>query len=157
MLFRSGNTAMHYGDASRLELLRAARADKARLFVLAIDDIEASVRTAETLRQHFPQLVIYARARNRNHAYQLLALGVTHIMRETYSGSLELTRDVLQGLGMSYAQSESTVERFREHDEELLRSTYQLRGDTAKMAEAAHRAREELERLFAEDEREKPV
>ena len=62
---------VYYGDASRLDLLRAAKADKARLFVLAIDDVEASIRTAEMVR-HFPDLKIYARARNRFHAYRLM-------------------------------------------------------------------------------------
>ncbi|MFN7131790.1 MAG: monovalent cation:proton antiporter-2 (CPA2) family protein, partial [Myxococcales bacterium] len=69
-----------YGDASRLDLLRAARADKAKLFVLAIDDVEASLRTAEAVQRHFPHLTIFARARNRQHAYRLLDMGITRIM-----------------------------------------------------------------------------
>ncbi|OJH41367.1 monovalent cation:proton antiporter-2 (CPA2) family protein [Cystobacter ferrugineus] len=156
-LKKLGNTSVHYGDASRLDLLRAARAHKARVFVLAIDDVEASVRTAETVRQHFPHLILFARARNRQHAYRLLGLGVTHIMRETYAGSLELTADVLQALGLSFSQSKDSVERFRAHDEELLLSAYQHQGDAEKLAAMADQARKELEQLFAKDEQEKPV
>ena len=152
-----GNTHVYYGDASRLDLLRAARADKARVFVLAIDDIEASVRTAETVRQHFPHLTIFARARNRQHAYRLLSLGVTHIMRETFAGSLELTGEVLQALGFSFSESKSSVERFRQHDDELLRSTYQHMGDTEKMAQLAAQARKELEQLFDQDARDRSL
>ena len=45
-------------------------ADKARAFVLAIDDVEASLRVAEIVRKHFPDLPIYARARDRTHVHQ---------------------------------------------------------------------------------------
>ncbi|MEQ1877165.1 MAG: NAD-binding protein, partial [Bdellovibrionia bacterium] len=82
----------YYGDASRLDLLRAAGAAKAKIFVLAIDEPEASVRTARMVRDHFPNLKIFARARNRGHAYDLLDIGVTVIHRETLGSSLWLAR-----------------------------------------------------------------
>ncbi|HEY1417973.1 MAG TPA: monovalent cation:proton antiporter-2 (CPA2) family protein, partial [Myxococcaceae bacterium] len=94
-----------YGDASRLDLLRAARADKARLFVLAIDDVQSSLRTAREVQEHFPHLVIFARARNRAHAYQLLELGITHVVRETFESSVELSGEILQELGFSYSDA----------------------------------------------------
>src|SRR4030095_2572148 len=115
-LQRLGNQVF-YGDASRLDLLRAARADKAQVFVLAIDDVQASVRTAREVQEHFPHLVIFARARNRTHAYQLLELGITHVIRETYLSSLELTGDVLQELGFSYSAARGTRARLRAYGE----------------------------------------
>ena len=151
-LKKFGNTKIYYGDASRLELLRAARADKAKLFVLAIDDIEASVRTAETVLQHFPHLTIFARARNRQHAYQLMNLGITHVMRETYAGSLEMTGDILQELGLTWSESKSALERFREHDEALLRTSYIHHKDVKKLTELAKQARQDLRELFEKDE-----
>jgi glutathione-regulated potassium-efflux system protein KefB len=154
-LKKFGNTKIYYGDASRLDLLRAARADKARIFVLAIDDVEASMRTAEAVRQHFPHLTIFARARNRQHAYQLLNLGITRVMRETFAGSLELTGDVLQELGLTYSQSRTALERFREHDEALLMSTYKHYGDEKTLSEMAKKARKELEELLEKDEQTK--
>src|SRR5882672_8099609 len=90
----------NYGDASRLDLLRAAGADKAKILVLAIDDVEASLRTAENARRHFPKLKIYARARNRFHAYRLMDIGVDFLMRETLLSSLDLAQEVMHGLGM---------------------------------------------------------
>src|SRR5262249_54288633 len=80
---RFGNKVC-YGDASRLELLRAASTDKAHVFVLAIDDVEASVRAAETMRKHFPHVKVYARARNRQHAFRLMDCGVRYLIRETF-------------------------------------------------------------------------
>jgi monovalent cation:proton antiporter-2 (CPA2) family protein len=149
-LQRFGNKVF-YGDASRLDLLRAAGADKAQVFVLAIDDVQASVRTAREVQEHFPHLVIFARARNRNHAYQLLELGITHIIRETYLSSLELTGDVLQELGFSYSEARATLDRFREHDERMLQESFQYQRDEKKLIEIAERSRRELESLFARD------
>ncbi len=147
---RFGNK-VYYGDASRLDLLRAARADKAKIFVLAIDDVEASVRTAETVIQHFPHLTIFARARNRQHAYRLLNLGIKHIMRETWVSSLEMTGEILQELGLTYSESRKTLERFRQHDEDLMLATYPYHKDEKKLSEMAARARAELESLFEKD------
>jgi len=140
-----------YGDASRLDLLRSARADKAQVFVLAIDDVQASVRTAREVQEHFPHLVIFARARNRNHAYQLLELGITHVIRETYLSSLELTGDVLQELGFSYSEARGTLDRFREYDERMLQESFQYQRDEKKLIEISERSRRELESLFARD------
>ena len=80
---RFGNR-IYYGDASRLDLLRAAGAESADIFVLAIDDVDASVRTAEIVRTVTSRrLKILARARNRQHAFALMDNGVDYIVRET--------------------------------------------------------------------------
>jgi len=149
-LKRFGNKVF-YGDASRLDLLRAAGADKAQVFVLAIDDVQASVRTAQEVQEHFPHLVVFARARNRAHAYQLLELGITHVMRETFLSSLEISGDVLQELGYSYSEARSTLDRFREHDERILQESFRYQRDEKKLLEIAERSRRELESLFARD------
>ncbi|HEX8700274.1 MAG TPA: NAD-binding protein, partial [Myxococcaceae bacterium] len=153
-LKRFGNK-IYYGDASRLDMLRAAHADKAKVFVLAIDDVAASIRTAETVQQHFPHLTIFARARNRQHTYQLLNMGIKHVMRETWVSSLEQAREVLEELGMTYSESRSTIERFRDHDERLLLSVYPHHKDEKKLAEMAAQARKELESLFEQDAQQK--
>ena len=88
-----------YGDASRLEMLRAAGAERAQIFVLAIDAEEASIRCAITVRKHFPNLQILARAHNRSHAYKLMNLGIEHVTRETFEGSIEMAGGVLTGPG----------------------------------------------------------
>ncbi|HLM42579.1 MAG TPA: monovalent cation:proton antiporter-2 (CPA2) family protein, partial [Myxococcaceae bacterium] len=150
-----GNTKLYYGDASRLDLLRAARADKAKVFVLAIDDVEASMRTAETVKQHFPHLTIFARARNRQHAYRLLNLGVTHVMRETFAGSIEMSGDILQELGLTWSEAKSALDRFREHDEAMIQSSHKHAGDVKKLMEISAKARTELEALFQQDEEKK--
>jgi glutathione-regulated potassium-efflux system protein KefB len=142
---------IYYGDASRLSILEAADTNKARAFVLAIDDPEKSLKTAELVRTYFPHVPIYARARNRKHLHQLMDLGIEFIERETFLSSLELTRDVLRGLGLSEREVQFTVETFREHDEQRLYEDYAHYTDTQKIATLAMKRSEELAQIFAED------
>jgi len=148
---RKYGSKIYFGDASRLDLLRAARADQAEAFVLAIDDVEASVKTAQMVKKHYPHLKIYARARNRQHAYRLMDVGVERIMRETFLSSLELARDVLLGLGYSAVEANTAVHKFREHDEALLERQHKIYRDEAQLIAAARQGAEELERLFEQD------
>ncbi len=147
---RFGNK-IYYGDASRLDLLRAAEAEKAKAFVLAIDDPEASIRTAETVRRHFPELPVFARARNRQHAFRLMDLNVTLLVRETLYSSLYLTEHILQSLGFSKEDAAQTVARFREHDEATLQAQHAIYTDEKKLIQTAKEAASELKTLFEAD------
>jgi glutathione-regulated potassium-efflux system ancillary protein KefC/glutathione-regulated potassium-efflux system protein KefB len=151
-LRRYGNK-IYYGDASRLELLRAAGAARAKLFVLAIDDMDASVRTARLVRAHFPELPVYARARNRAHAYRLLDEGVKVLNRETLLSSLEMAGHVLQGLGFDEERARGIVERFRAYDEEMLHKQHAVYQDEEKLLQTAQQSRAELRSLFEQDNR----
>ena len=97
---RFGNR-VHFGDATRLDVLRAAGAENAKVLVLVLADMEASLKVAETVKQHFPQLKIVARARNRRHAHKLMDVGVDHIMRDTLLSSLAMAEFALQDLGLT--------------------------------------------------------
>jgi voltage-gated potassium channel Kch len=147
---RFGNK-VYYGDASRLELLRAAHAEQAEVFVLAIDDVEASVRTAELVRKHFPHLKILARARNRQHAFALMELGVRYVIRETLVSSLEMAAHVLEALGTPKAQAVESVALFRAHDERTLLAQYAVKDDDEKLVQSAKESAAQLEELFGSD------
>jgi glutathione-regulated potassium-efflux system ancillary protein KefC/glutathione-regulated potassium-efflux system protein KefB len=143
----------YFGDASRLDLLRAARAEKAAVLVIAIDDIEASMKCAEIAKQHFPRLKIFARARNRLHAYRLLDLGISRVWRETFHSSAEMAGRVLTELGLPDSTAEETVRIFTLHDERLLRRAAAHHGDMPKLIEIARAGRAELRSLFEQDRR----
>ncbi|OGQ13485.1 MAG: glutathione-regulated potassium-efflux system protein KefB [Deltaproteobacteria bacterium RBG_16_71_12] len=145
-----GNKA-YYGDASRLDLLRAARADQARAFVLAIDDVEASVRTAATVRRAFPGLPIFARARNRDHAYRLMDLGVETLNRETFWSALKMAEEVLVSLGMTREDAQSTTDTFQRADHDILRRQHQVHHDPEALMQAAKDSRAELQAILAQD------
>jgi glutathione-regulated potassium-efflux system protein KefB len=140
-----------YGDAGRPDILAAAKADKATAFVLAIDDVEASMRTAQMVKAQYPDLPIYARARNRIHAHRLMDLGVKVVHRETFSSALELAGDVLRGLGQSERDVRQALTMFRQHDERRLFDDYKVYSDTEKLQERARSDVANLEKLFDED------
>jgi glutathione-regulated potassium-efflux system protein KefB len=148
---RFGSKAF-FGDASRPEVLEAAQTDKARAFVLAIDDVEAAMRSAEIVKSRYPHVAIYARARDRAHAHRLLDLGVATLRRETFLASLDLTRELLKGLGYSERVAERAVKTFRAHDERRLIEDYKVASDVEKLQERARSSNAMLERLFREDE-----
>jgi monovalent cation:proton antiporter-2 (CPA2) family protein len=154
-LRRFGNK-LYYGDASRLELLHAAGAERAELLVVAIDDVEASVRTVAMARRHFPRLKILARARNRQHAFRLLDLGIAGVFRETFLSSLEVARETLVALGVPAGQARASIQTFRAHDERTLLAQHAVKGDEAKLVAATKESAAQLEALFSADERDEP-
>ena len=150
---RFGSEAF-FGDVSRPDILEAAKIGDARAFVLAIDDVEASLRTAEFVTSRWPNVPVYARARNRNHAHRYLDLGVTLIQRETFLSALETTKQLLKGLGFSERETERTVRTFRAHDERRLAEDYKHYTDMEKMQAKARSDAATLENLFEEDAKE---
>lgn len=116
---------VYYGDACRLDLLRAAGADSAKLLVIAIDEREGALRLAELARQHFPHLHIIARAWDVSHVFELLEQGITTTERETFEGALRLGEEALKRLGFTAWRAKQAAHRFRAHDEETLSELYQ--------------------------------
>lgn len=154
---RFGNK-VYYGDASRLELLESARAQDAKLFVLTIDDPEASIRTAELVRRHFPNLPILARARNRVHLFRLRDLGVQIIERETFLSSLETARRALvAAAGLTDTQAERAVAIFRKHDLGLLERQYAIGEDEKQFIQTSAQAAAQLHELFEADVKDAPM
>jgi glutathione-regulated potassium-efflux system ancillary protein KefC len=138
-----------YGDATRLDLMRTAGADKARVLVLAIDDVAMSIQVAEMARAHFPQLTIVARARNVRHFFSLRALGVQLIERETLDSALMSGRQVLELMGWQAHQARNLALRFRQHTVEQLDAIAPHWKDEAKLIAGAREGRQQLESLFA--------
>jgi glutathione-regulated potassium-efflux system protein KefB len=141
----------YYGDASRLDILRAAQADKARAFVVAIGDVELSVKTAALVRKHFPHVPVIARARNRQHVHRLMDAGVSIIHREAFLSSLELARETLRAVGISEPEARHAVETFRTYDRRRLYDDYKHASNSERMQAREKEAQRELEELLAKD------
>lgn len=148
---RRFGTEAYLGDAARVDLLRSARAADAKLFVIAIDDVESSLRTAETLKRHFPRLKIYARARNRFHAHRLMDIGVDFIVRETLLSSLELSEQLLRAAGLPAWDAKDTVATFRRLDERMLTRQHAVYHDETSLIQTSREAARELEGIFDAD------
>lgn len=147
---RYGNR-VHFGDASRIDILRAAGAEHAKIFVLAIDDIQASVRTADTVIRNFPHLKIIARARNRRHAHALMDLGIEHIFRETMLSSLTMSKQVLTNLGFENDEVERVSDEFRVRDTRLLREQHAIHDSEEKLIQSAKDTAAEFSALLKGD------
>ncbi|QVL18837.1 monovalent cation:proton antiporter-2 (CPA2) family protein [Pseudomonas qingdaonensis] len=139
-----------YGDPLRAEVLHAAKVGEAEYFVITTDDPEVTTCTAERVKRLYPHLKVLARARNRQHVHKLTDVGAVPI-RETFYSSLEMTRRALVGLGLSEAQAADRIQRFTEHDEQVLETQGLVRNDRAKVMQNAKEARAELARLFESD------
>ena len=139
-----------YGDAAHLDLLHAAQLGQAKVFVLAIDDVEASLRTAELVRRHFPHVQIVARARNRFHASRLMDLGIERQIRETLPSSLEMAKWTLELLHEPPALAEQMVNRFARHDAAVLARQQAISHDESKLIQSSLEAREELAQILEE-------
>ncbi|QZI68288.1 monovalent cation:proton antiporter-2 (CPA2) family protein [Pseudomonas protegens] len=156
-LIRSfGGMPVFYGDPMRPEILSAAKVGTAEYFVIATDDPETNIKTAEQVRKLYPHLKIIARARNRQHVHRLMDLEAQAV-RETYYSSLEMSRRTLVGLGLSQAQADSRIQRFTQHDEQLLAAQHAVYDDAAKVLQSAQEARAELARLFEADEQDEQI
>jgi len=140
-----------YGDASRLDLLRTAGAEHARVLVLAIDDVEQSLKVAALAREHFPNMVIVARARNVSHYYRLRQLGVEWIERETLDSSLMSGRRVLQLMGWQAHTARTQALRFRQHTIDLIEQMVPHMGDEQKLIALAQQGRQQLEQMWAQE------
>ncbi|SOZ58202.1 Glutathione-regulated potassium-efflux system antiporter [Cupriavidus taiwanensis] len=140
-----------YGDATRLDLLEAAGIADASILVVAIDSMEDSLALIDRVRERFPQLQIYARARHVSHVYQLKDRGVQLFEREMFEGSLMLGRRVLEGLGFDPGEARNVALRFRRHNIEAIDRFYPHYTDQKKLVSLARQARDELEEMFRQD------
>ena len=150
MLRRFG-IQVFYGDATRLDLLEAAGIAKARLLVVALDDVDASLRLVETVREHYPQVTVVARARNVSHVFGLLSRGIDRIERETFESALRAGRRVLQDLGFGAHEARMAADTFRRHDLAALDAMYPHYQNESQLIAIAQTARDELLDLIERD------
>ncbi len=150
-LLRKFGYKVFYGDATRLDLLRAAGAANARLLVNAIDDIGDSLALTDRVREHFPQLPIVARARNVSHYVALRTRGVTVVERETFEAALRSGRHVLETLGVDRFRAREMADAFRRHNLTTMEALIPHFSDEAKRLSETKVGREELREFFARD------
>ena len=143
-----------YGDATRLDLLRIAGAEHARVLVVAVDDPEQSLKIVTLARKHFPQLQVVARARDLTHWNALRDLGVTLVQRELFESSLASARTVLELMGQSPTLAHEMTRRFREHNIALADRMYPHHKDRAKMVAVAREGRAQLAEQMAKERQE---
>ncbi|WP_337843336.1 monovalent cation:proton antiporter-2 (CPA2) family protein [Rheinheimera sp.] len=149
---------VYYGDASRMDVLEAAGAAKAKVLVVAVDEVDAINRIVAAAREHFPHLTLMARAKDVAHLYQLRALGVQFIERELFEASLHQGRAVLTQLGLGQYEAKELADRFRAANYELIDKMQLIRQqqDEKSYLQLLKQSREELQRQLERESRETP-
>ncbi|MFY8143527.1 MAG: monovalent cation:proton antiporter-2 (CPA2) family protein [Caulobacter sp.] len=142
---------VHYGDATRLDLLRQAGADRARMLIVALDDREKTVELVETARKAFPNLTILARAWDRRHAYDLLSNGADAVERETFEAALALGSTALQNLGFRAHRAHRAAAFFRRHDRRMFEELRPMWGQEEAYILASRDAAQTMDRLLNAD------
>ncbi|PSV45784.1 glutathione-regulated potassium-efflux system protein KefB [Photobacterium indicum] len=139
---------VYYGDATQLDLLRAAGADKAEAIIICTDEPDEVMEVVTLCQQHFPKLKVLARARSRVEAHQLLSHGVDNFSRETFAGALDLGRQALISLGMHPYKAKRAEAHFRKLDTTALRDLLPQHSEDVHLASRSKEARKELEEIF---------
>lgn len=142
----------YFGDASRLDLLKNAGADKAKLMIIAVDDADSCLEIAKLVKHEFPQLKIYSRARNRRHAYELDKAGVDYFKRETFDSALSMAQDIMKFLGHSPESMRRKARTFAQHDETSLFKSFEFFDKERELISFARQASGELERILQDDQ-----
>ena len=143
--------AVYFGDPTRLDVLRAAGVEQAKLLVVVLDHMEDVVRTVEVAKRNFPHLTILARARNRRHAHLLMDRGVDGLVRDTFHSSLKLAELSLTALGIEPDAATRAIALFRDHDEQALQAAHAIYADEKQLIQNTQQAAEELAGLFEAD------
>lgn len=141
-----------YGDASRLDLLEAAGIGRVKLFVLAIDDAETSLEIAATVKEHYPNVRILARAFDRSHLYDLLRLGIEDVFRETFAASVEMGTQALRHFGFRAYQAKRSALIFQKHDHDMIDELHNLWEDRKNYLIRARQSREDLEQILGKEQ-----
>ncbi|MBP2158620.1 MULTISPECIES: monovalent cation:proton antiporter-2 (CPA2) family protein [Asticcacaulis] len=141
----------YFGDATRMDLLHSAGIREARMLIVAVDDADAAVDIVRQAKEHYPRLLVFARARNRRHAYDLHKAGVDAYHREMLDASLALAREAMVALGRDAAEVERKAAKFLAHDIQTLKTSFEFFESEPELINFAKLSREELERILRED------
>jgi glutathione-regulated potassium-efflux system ancillary protein KefC len=152
---RSFGYKVFYGDATRLDLLRTAGAQTAKVLVIAVDDTAQSLKIVELAREHFPGLALVARARDVTHWNELRDRGVMRVERELFESSLRTGRTVLEVLGFAAHEARAQAMRFRRHNLQLFEQMYPHHRDRAKVIAVVKQGRRQLEEQMAQERAER--
>jgi glutathione-regulated potassium-efflux system ancillary protein KefC len=148
---RNFGNHVFYGDATRLDLMRTAGAAKARVLMVAVDDVEQSLRIVDLAHAHFPNLEIVARARDVTHWNKLRDRNVMLVQRELFESSLRSARSVLELLGHNPHDADTSARRFRKHNLELFEKMHPHYQDRAKLIAVVKEGRQQLEQQMAQE------
>ncbi len=148
---RQFGNKVFYGDATRLDLLKVAGIEHARILLVAVDSDADCIKITQLVSEHFPQVKIIVRARNRTSVMALARFEHVVAIREMFHSGLVAAEHLLSAFGFGSEKARSMCRVFAEHDEQLLKDSIEQNMDMPALIENSKRGREELQSLFASD------
>jgi monovalent cation:proton antiporter-2 (CPA2) family protein len=136
---------IYYGDGTRLDVLRAAGAGRARLIAICVDNRESATRIVDMAMSEFPYTKLFVRTYDRRHTLELIQRGVDYEIRETFESAVRMGGAALGALGLDAETVETTLEDLRTRDRERL--ALQQAGDLYAGIDVLHRPQVEPEPL----------
>jgi glutathione-regulated potassium-efflux system protein KefB len=109
---------IYYGDGTRLDVLKASGAERARLIAVCVDNREAADRIVALARSEFPHAKLLVRAFDRAHSLKLVGAGVDYQVRETFQSAMAFGEAALLQLGVPEAEAAQVAEEVRRRDNE---------------------------------------
>lgn len=130
-LLRKMGFKVYYGDASRIDLLKAAGAEQAELLIITIENNETKLSIIENVKKHFPHLKLMVRAKNRFEAYEIMDHGINHVYRETIDTSIRMGVEALTQLGFRNYSAHRAGVQFLKYDEGAMQHLSSFRNNKA--------------------------
>ena len=150
-LLRKLGLKVFYGDASRVDLLKAAGAEEAKLLIVAVDDPEKTIEIVETVKKNFPHLKILARANSYLDAYEIIDLGVENTYRETFDTALRMGTDALTMMGQRAFKVNRSAMTFRKHNERVIQEMANHRKDHLEFIRRLRKRIEDIEQIMTDE------
>ena len=138
---------VYYGDVADIDLLKTAGAETADVILICIDDVEKATETAKNIKHHIPNAKVLARATNRTHMFDLMALNIDYIERDTVRGSLAIGRKALEFLGLTEEQADELAALYLQHDIDLINETWADRDDLDLLIHKTKSSRKLIKRI----------
>jgi CPA2 family monovalent cation:H+ antiporter-2 len=142
---------IHFGDITRLDVLRAAGIENINTILLSISDSDKSLQVLKAIKNYFPEKKVIVRARSRMNYLQLKHAGADTVIRELFSSSVDAAAATLLAQGYTASEAIKTTALFRSHDEALLEQAIEHHDNFDKLIEIGKQGRLELEQLFNRD------
>jgi glutathione-regulated potassium-efflux system ancillary protein KefC len=151
-LLRDFGYQVYYGQASDERILETIKTKKAKYFIVAVDDHQASLKIIDLLNQKYPRLKILARAIDRRHVYDLMDRKVHSIQRETFLSSLAIGEDILTHMGVTKNSIKKKIKLFSEHDNSTIKMMKRQFDNNENYSLTFKQRQEDLKNLLTKEE-----
>ncbi len=151
-LLRKFGFQVYYGRASDERILETIKTSKAKYFIVAVDDHQASLEIIDLLNKKYPRLKVLARAIDRRHVYDLMDRKVHSIKRETFLSSLAIGEDILTHLGVTKNSIKKKIKLFTDHDLNTIKMMKRQFDNNENYSLTFKQRQEDLKNLLSKEE-----